>query len=52
MEDQTAPRPGCSCDVCKWANAIIERNARLDADLEANYKRYLAGELVSVGKES
>lgn len=47
MEDQTAPRPGCACDVCQWANARIERERRLDDDLAANYDRYLAGELVS-----
>lgn len=47
MEDQTAPRKGCTCDVCKWANARIERQRAQDADLEANYQRYLAGELVS-----
>lgn len=47
MEDQTAPRPGCNCDVCQWANARIERERRLDDDLAANYDRYLAGELVS-----
>lgn len=47
MEDQTAPRPGCDCAVCTWANRIIERNRRLDAELDSNYRRYLAGELVS-----
>lgn len=47
MEDQTAPRRGCTCDVCKWANARIERQRQQDEDLEANYQRYLDGELVS-----
>lgn len=47
MEDQTAPRRGCDCAVCQWLNARIEREHRLSADLEANYQRYLAGELVS-----
>jgi len=47
MEDQTAPRRGCNCDVCKWARARIDREQRLADDLEQNYQRYLAGELVS-----
>jgi len=52
MENKTAPRPGCSCDVCTWANQRIEAEQRLDADLAANYEKYLAGALVSrEGKE-
>lgn len=47
MDNRTAPQPGCNCNVCQWANARIERERRLDADLEANYAKYLAGELVS-----
>ena len=47
MEDQTAPRPGCSCEVCTWANRRLEAQRRLEADLSDNYARYLAGELVS-----
>lgn len=46
-ERKRAPIPGCDCDVCVWANRRIERERRLDEDLEANYKKYLAGELVS-----
>ncbi len=43
MEDQTAPRPGCNCPVCRWANDKRQK----DEDLAANYEKYLAGELVS-----
>lgn len=42
-----APKPGCECAVCQWANRRIEREQRLDADLTENYQRYQAGELVS-----
>lgn len=47
MEDQTAPRKGCPCTVCTWANDRIAAQRALDADLAANYARYEAGELVS-----
>lgn len=47
-EDKTAPRPGCRCDVCDWMRRRIER----DKELESNYRKYLAGELVAKdGKE-
>jgi hypothetical protein len=52
MEDKTAPRPGCTCDVCNWANRRMDRERRLADDLEANYRRFTSGELVSRdGKE-
>lgn len=41
------PSPDCQCKPCQWANARIEADRRLDEDLEANYQRYLAGELVA-----
>jgi hypothetical protein len=47
MEDKTAPRPGCNCEVCKWCRARIEQDRRLDADLASNYQKYLDGDLVS-----
>lgn len=51
-EDKTAPRLGCKCDVCEWARRRIERERRSFDELEANYRRYLAGDLVSrEGKE-
>lgn len=42
-----APIFGCPCDICDWANRRIEAERRLDEDLAANYRKYLAGELVS-----
>lgn len=42
-DGRPAPLTGCRCEVC----AFLRRQARLDADLEANYQRYLAGALVS-----
>ena len=49
MEPDLRPAPldGCVCDVCHWARNRIERERRLDADLEANYQKYLDGDLVS-----
>jgi len=54
MEDKSAPRPGCNCDVCAWANRILEAQRRIleaqrrqDDDLAANYAAYLSGALVS-----
>lgn len=47
MEVEYAPKPGCNCDVCRWARARIDRERRQAEDLETNYKRYLAGDLVS-----
>jgi len=47
MEDKSAPRLGCNCDVCAWANRILEAQRRLDDDLAANYAAYLSGALVS-----
>lgn len=47
MEDKTAPRKGCPCTVCTWANTKLDAQRALDADLAANYERYLAGDLVS-----
>ena len=41
--DNSAPRLGCRCPVCHWARRRAER----DAELDENYKRYLAGLLVS-----
>jgi len=50
--DLAAPRMGCDCDVCVWARRRADREHRLADDLETNYRRYLAGELVSRdGKE-
>lgn len=46
-EDKSAPRSGCNCAVCIWANNIIEWNRRLDEDLDANYQKYLNAALVS-----
>lgn len=45
------PSPGCDCQPCQWANRRIERESRLEADLADNYRRYLAGELVSRDEE-
>lgn len=42
-----APKPGCDCAVCQWANRRIEREQRLATDLAENYRKYEAGELVS-----
>lgn len=51
-EHQKAPITGCHCTVCDFFNRRNEAERRLDADLEANYQRYLAGDLVSsAGKE-
>lgn len=47
MKDKTAPRPGCICAVCLWANRRIQREAWAEEDLRLNYEKYLAGELVS-----
>lgn len=47
MQSDSAPKPGCACAVCLWANRIIERQQSLDADLAENYELYLAGDLVS-----
>lgn len=41
------PTQDCNCDLCQWANRRIARQRQLDADLYANYERYLDGELVS-----
>lgn len=46
-DTQRAPLAGCGCTVCVWANRRLDRDRRLDEDLDANYARYLAGELVS-----
>jgi len=52
VEDKSAPRPGCICEVCIWDNRKLAEQARLEADLTANYERYLNGDLVSrSGKE-
>lgn len=42
MKENSAPKPGCNCAVCNWANRRIER----ERDLEVNYARYQAGKLV------
>lgn len=42
-DGRPAPQPGCDCEVCRF----LRRRQRIDADLEANYQRYLAGDLVS-----
>jgi hypothetical protein len=47
MNRHAAPLEGCDCTVCNWANRRIERDRRLDKDLEANYALYEAGLLVS-----
>lgn len=47
MDDRSAPRPGCDCDVCVWANRRAEREQRLAEDLASNYEKYLNGDLVS-----
>lgn len=44
-----APVTGCKCQICLGLlrNARInEAERRREADLELNYKRFLAGELV------
>lgn len=51
MVPDYTPKPGCDCAVCAWANRRIARERALDEDLEANYQRYLAGELVSKGDD-
>ena len=43
IDGRPAPLEGCNCAVCQWAN----RRIRQEADLEANYAKYLAGLLVS-----
>lgn len=40
------PSKGCPCLACRQARIIIERDRRLDADLAANYAKYLRGDLV------
>lgn len=54
MQPESAPKPGCDCAVCQWANLPIAQRtmspgARVaqDEDLAANYARYEAGLLVS-----
>ena len=42
-DGRPAPLTGCRCEVCSF----LRRQARLDADLEANYRLYEAGLLVS-----
>lgn len=39
------PSKGCPCTLCRQARDIISRQRRLDADLAANYAKFLAGEL-------
>lgn len=51
MKPESAPKPGCPCAVCDWANRRIEREQRQAADLAENYARYEAGLLVSKGDD-
>lgn len=47
VNNDYAPQPRCDCAVCSFFNDRVEARRRQDEDLEANYQRYLAGELVS-----
>lgn len=48
MKDhEFAPLDDCNCAVCVWAHRRAEREERQADELEMNYRRYLAGELVS-----
>ena len=42
-----APEPGCTCDVCVWCRTGRVISEDTLADLEENYQRFLAGDLVS-----
>jgi hypothetical protein len=47
MTKEAAPKPNCNCAVCLWAKRRIESERAFEADLAENYRKFLAGELVS-----
>ena len=54
MTKEAAPKPNCNCAVCLWAKRRMtplpwDANDRIgrEEDLAENYRKFLAGELVS-----